>query len=306
MVYGNTTAYVEAEVENYASLASYLLVDISAQKTFPTGHAINPVPVTEAMRIPEVEEVLDAHRFAHRLLERADSLIPLLALDEANEVARQIVEGGKKFKLSVIEGFRDAGIDTRDPFEMLLAIRRVGARRLEVLFGPGKQDKPVVSSSMFQDLQDRADHYLNVIEESSRLAIHNAGLIACVGSTDVHEYGKILLEEVFERLNVQHVDAGVTVDPDVLVGIAIDNDASFIALSTYNGIALDYLERLQREMSLRSLDIPVFLGGKLNQIPDASLDSLPVDVTDEISKRGAIACHRLDEMLESLALLTRD
>ena len=59
-------------------------------------------------------------------------------------------------------------------------------------------------------------------------------------------------------------------------------------------------------MSLRSLDIPVFLGGKLNQIPDASLDSLPVDVTDEISKRGAIACHRLDEMLESLALLTRD
>ena len=306
MVYGNTTAYVEAEVENYASLAGYLLVDISAQKTRPTGHAINPVPVTEAMRIPEIEEVLDAHRFAHRLLERADSLMPLLQLDEADETGLRIVEGGKKFERAVMEGFRDAGIDTRSPFEMLLAIRRVGARRLEALFGPGKPEAPVVPSSTIRDLQQSAERYLAVVDESGREAIRNAGLVACVATTDVHEYGKILLEEVLERLNVRRVDAGVSVDPDVLVGMALDNDASFIALSTYNGIALDYLERLQREMSARSLDVPVFVGGKLNQIPAGSPDSLPVDVSDELSKRGAIACRRLDDLVEHLAALTRD
>ncbi|OQY84794.1 MAG: hypothetical protein B6D41_15105, partial [Chloroflexi bacterium UTCFX4] len=49
MVYGNTTIYLEGEAENYANLASYLLVDILAQKILPTGHAINPIPVTEAL-----------------------------------------------------------------------------------------------------------------------------------------------------------------------------------------------------------------------------------------------------------------
>ena len=59
-------------------------------------------------------------------------------------------------------------------------------------------------------------------------------------------------------------------------------------------------------MSARSLDVPVFVGGKLNQIPAGSPDSLPVDVSDELSKRGAIACRRLDDMVERLAALTRD
>jgi hypothetical protein len=67
MVYGNTTVFVEEEVENYANLASYLLVDIVAQNLQPTGHAINPVPVSEALHIPEIDEVIDAHLFANRL-----------------------------------------------------------------------------------------------------------------------------------------------------------------------------------------------------------------------------------------------
>ncbi|MFX0211392.1 MAG: hypothetical protein ACFFDT_35770, partial [Candidatus Hodarchaeota archaeon] len=72
MIYGNTTIFVENEIENYANLASYLLVDIIAQCRSPTGHGLNPVPVTEAMRIPEIEEVINAHLFANRLILRAD------------------------------------------------------------------------------------------------------------------------------------------------------------------------------------------------------------------------------------------
>ena len=71
MIYGNTTSYRGEEAQNYASLSSYLLTDILGQMTKPTGHAINPVPVTENERIPDIDEVVAAQLFAGRLIEQA-------------------------------------------------------------------------------------------------------------------------------------------------------------------------------------------------------------------------------------------
>ena len=47
--------------------------------------------------------------------------------------------------------------------------------------------------------------------------------------------------------------------------------------------------------------LPVFAGGRLNQIPRDSNTSLPVDVTPELRARGAIPCARVEEMLIVLA-----
>ena len=71
MIYGNTVSYRGGNAANYASLAGYLLVDILAQRTIPSGHAINPVPVSENRRIPDVDEIIDAQLCAGRLLEVA-------------------------------------------------------------------------------------------------------------------------------------------------------------------------------------------------------------------------------------------
>jgi hypothetical protein len=71
----------------------------------------------------------------------------------------------------------------------------------------------------------------------------------------------------------------------------------FIAVSTYCGIALSYFANLKEEMAQRGLEIPVFIGGKLNQIPDESDDSLPVDVRSDLEASGAIACSTIEEML---------
>ena len=62
MVYGNTVIYGENEIENWANLASYFLVDILGQQERPSGHGLNPVPVSEATRIPDVDEVVRASR----------------------------------------------------------------------------------------------------------------------------------------------------------------------------------------------------------------------------------------------------
>ena len=101
------------------------------------------------------------------------------------------------------------------------------------------------------------------------------------------------------------MDAGVSIDPDVLAETARGKKVDFIALSTYNGVALDYLKRLQNEMSRHKPNIPVFIGGKLNQVPEDSKDSLPVDVSHELRAAGAIVCYEVKDMLKHLAQMTR-
>jgi methylmalonyl-CoA mutase cobalamin-binding subunit len=307
MVYGNTTIYVEDEVENYANLASYLLVDILAQRLKPTGHAINPVPVSEALHIPEIDEVVNAHLVANRLIQRSAGYEALLALPQADAIADRMVEGGRRFQLSVLRGLTEAGIDTANPLELLLAIRRIGARRLEELFGPGKADgrqihgrAPVVQSTTVAELTARSEEIVARLSSVEREAIQSAELAACVACTDVHEYGKLLLEAVLRRLGVEVVDAGVSVDPGEVARRAAGSGANLIAISTYSGVALGYLRSLQAETARLGLELPVFAGGKLTQVPDDDPLSLPVDVSAELEEIGAIPCRSIEQMLRAL------
>ena len=77
-------------------------------------------------------------------------------------------------------------------------------------------------------------------------------------------------------------------------------DPNLLALLSAVGIALGYLESLRQEMAGLGLDVPIFIGGKLHQVPDDSPSSLPVDVTDQLQALGAFVCHRVEDMLEKL------
>jgi len=313
MVYGNTTIFVASEVENFANLASYLLVDIVAQRTHPTGHGLNPVPVTEAMRIPEIDEIVDAHLFANRLIQRAEGFEALLDLEAADRIADRLVEAGQRFKERVLSSLAEAGIDIANPFELLLAIRRIGAKRLEELFGPGEPREdalrkrvPVVRATTVAALETQGEGLVAFLDWPDQEAMRRASFTACVTCTDVHEYGKILIEAVLGRLGVEVVDAGVSADPDAVARRARAAGADLIAVSTYNGVALDYLQALRQEMARVGLEAPIFIGGKLNQIPEDSPLSLPVDVTDQLRALGAIICHRVEDMLEELLEMAQE
>ena len=204
-------------------------------------------------------------------------------------------------------GFAEVGIDTENPLELLLAIRRSGARRLERWFGPGEEDttaisgrRPFVSGENMAGLADAGDACLAALDPVVAGAIREHGFVACVATSDVHEYSKVMVERILGGLDVEVVDGGVSVDPDRLAAAARDCGADFIALSTYAGIALSYLTDLRQEMARIGLDIPVFVGGRLNQIPVGSNTSLPVDVRAELAEAGAHVCRDVPEMLDRL------
>jgi methylmalonyl-CoA mutase cobalamin-binding subunit len=307
MIYGNTTSYEGEWVANYGTLASYFLVDVFAQRTRPTGHAINPVPISEAERIPEIDEIVDAHLCANRLIERADGFMPLMDAGPAEGLSETIVAGARRFKENVLDGLSVAGIDVADPLEVLLGLRRIGAKRIEALFGAGEAEpgrgrrRPLVKATTVAEVEEGAEACVAALDASQREAIRGAGLRACVASTDVHEYGKVMVESVLDGLAVELVDAGLTTAPDKLVARARAGGADFIAVSTYNGVALSYLEALRAEMARQGLDVPVFIGGKLNQVPEASNTSLPVDVSADLARAGAVVCRGMDDMIGRLA-----
>ena len=313
MVYGNTTIFVTGQVENYANLASYLLVDLVAQRMRPTGHALNPVPVTEALRIPEIDEIVDAHLFANRMALRSGGFEALFDLERAEEMADRLVEGGRRFKKRVLEGLAEAGIDTGDPLELLLSLRRIGAKRLEELWGPGvPQDGvprgrvPLVRATTVAALESQGTDVVAVLDPAQREVIEHARLTACVTCTDVHEYGKILVEAVLGHLGVAVVDAGVSADPEMVAERASGAEADLVAVSTYSGIALKYVTELRKAMDRVGCDVPIFVGGKLNEVPDGSSSSMPEDVTRELDELGAVVCLRVEDMLGRLVEMARE
>jgi methylmalonyl-CoA mutase cobalamin-binding subunit len=313
MVYGNTTAYREKvpEAFNYARLGRYLGLDIAAQRLLPSGHAVNPVPVTEAERIPDVDEVIDAQLFALSLIDAdAETEAAELALDlaAADALADRLVAGGTAFRDAVLAGLAGAGLRTDDPLELLLALRRVGPKRLEELYGPGVPDpaaprgrQPTVVAPPVKELARLAARTVGGLSAAERTRLAAAGLSVCVAATDVHEYGKLLVETALGEAGVRPLDGGVHAEPERLVAQAKEAGASAIAISTYNGIALDYLRAVRRAADDAGLRVPLFVGGKLNQVPAESNSGLPVDVRSELRAAGAVPLDDVESLLRALA-----
>lgn len=307
MVYGNTTSYLGNEAENFASLAAYLSTDIVAQILTPSGHAINPVPVTENQRIPDIDEIIDAQLFAGRLVNHGVGLSDITDLSVVKKEAEVIVDGGRTFFDNTLEGLRGSGIDISDPFQMLLALRRLGGKRLEELFGAGDVEpdswhgrKALIPSSIVEEADNAVQSHLSLVSDEVRKSLSTGELEILIATTDVHEHGKLLIERMFRELSVGALDGGVSVAPSSLADKAAFVNPDAIALSTYNGIALTFIQELMDELQKRELEIPVFIGGRLNQLPSGSNTSLPVDVADELEICGAIVCRNAKDVIPAL------
>ncbi len=301
MIFGNTVSYRSDAAANYASLSSYLLADILALGRHPSGQAINPVPVTENVRIPDTDEILDAQLFASRLTEHAGGYAGLVDWASVDALADRLCQGGAAFKARALSGLAERGVDIDDPAALMLAIRRLGAKRMEDLFGAGSEDRarraPLVPADWAQELDEMAAVW---VTDQDGLADEVRGLRIALGTTDVHEHGAYLVREVLERLGVQVVDAGVSVDADDLVDAALSAGADIIAISTYNGVGLAFTRAVLADLERREVRLPVIIGGKLNAVPDQSNTDLPVDVSDDIRRLGAVPCADLDAMLPVL------
>lgn len=306
MIFGNTVAYRGEAAANYASLANYLLTDMVALGRHPSGHAVNPVPVTENLRIPDADEIRDAQLFASRLAAHAPGHAAVTDFERIDAVADRLLAAGRRFADRVLAGLAERGVATDDPAALMLAIRRLGAKRMEALWGAGavetENGRPLVPACWAEELDRMASDWAR---QQTDLPPGVAGCRIVLGTTDVHEHGAYLVRSALGRIGVEVIEAGVAIDAETLVATALEHGADAIAISSYNGVALRYARAVMSLLAERGAALPVLVGGKLNEIPEDSNSGLPVDVTAKIRAAGAIPCGSLDDLLRDCPLFRR-
>lgn len=299
----NTTAQTRQIDNNYCVVAvdDYYLA--LAMMHSNSGAALLSIPVTEAVRIPTWQEVVQVRTIAERSIQYARDTYHTINWDFYETITARLIENGRVFYDNLMNGFVELGVDVEDPLQLLLTARRIGGLEIENRWGAGdlpKTDretyKPILPTDTYKDFERHRLCVREFFDGFDRDVDKSQTVI--VGSTDIHEYAMFLLVDALETIGVRTVLAGTNVDPDEFADLALETNASAILASTHNGMALTYSKHLKRELEKRDLSIPVAMGGTLNQ--DIEGNPTPVDVTDDLKELGVFVCERIEDLVKIL------
>ncbi len=302
MIYGNTLDYTTDCDSNIAVLSSYLTADIAGQLHQPTGHAVVPIPVTEASRIPSPAEVVQAHIISHAVEAKARDMVPLINWEYIELQKERNVVAGRVFFERVMNALDDSGIDITNPGEVFLAIKRIGAAKMEEYFGAGQKDSyalrgriPVTSTCVIKEIQQKQAAVKKKIQVQGNMLDKVKVVVA---ATDVHEFAKEIVVALLREAGATVYDLGSSVAPREIAAAVVETDSRIIAVSTYNGIALTFTRELLAALKESDLDTPILMGGLLNENQEGS--SLAVDVSEKLSEMGITCCPGADMVITEI------
>lgn len=302
MINGNTIDCTSDFYHNYATLSSYLIADTAGQLLFPTGHAVAPVPITEAVRIPSPQEIVEVHCIANAITAKAEHYAEYLNLDKMKAQRDQLLAGGKVFFERILNGLDDMKIDIKNPCELFMALKGLGAARLEELFGAGQEKPeamrghiPVHPTDIVWTITNRRDEICKRLGPMDTELQHVPAVVAC---TDVHEFGKEIVKSVLTKAGMDVFDLGANVLPSEIADTVIETDSRFVLVSTFNGIALTYAKQLLKVLKQRNLHPVVIMGGLLNE--NLNGEELPVPVEHQLTELGIICSKDAGDLVQCI------
>ena len=281
MIYGDTISFTQDFDHNRAVVAEYMMWDIATQLHAPSGHAVLPLPVTEAIRIPSAEEIVEAQLFGRELEQAARRLYPHLDFSAAQAFADRIYRDGRIIFNNALAGLKQCGVDLQNPLQMLYVLKEMGPQIFETLFlGEMETDDP---TDMYLLSQRVVDQYRHVFE-CPELQAKVKGKRLLLASTDVHEHAIGALAQLLSEAGAEVTNLGAEQSPDQIGRCLAENLVDAVLLSTHNGMALEYAQQLKLVMRDGQIDLPVIMGGVLNQKVDDQ--PLPVPVMEELKQLG--------------------
>jgi len=283
MIYGDTISFGPDFENNRAVTAEYLMWDILIQLHAPSGHAVLPLPVTEAIRIPSADEIIEAQLFGRQVEASARRLYPHVDFSAAEAFAATVCRQGRQIYGNALAGLSDMGVDIGNPLQMLFVLKKMGVQRFEQLFSTDLDVAQSPVTDMYSMAQDVVDAHRSVFsEESFRARIKGKSFM--VASSDVHEHAAGALAQLLSEAGASVVYLGAEQNPDDLIAALQANPVDALLLSTHNGMALEYARQLKQLLETASLTLPVIMGGVLNQ--KTAGHSLPLPVIDELKALG--------------------
>jgi methylmalonyl-CoA mutase cobalamin-binding domain/chain len=304
-VQGDTIGNTSDFDSNMAVVSSDVLFMKMVDRRYKLGGAPIAVPVTETERIPSWEEVATVQTIGRRLEEYVPLVDPVVDWAQIEAMRDRLVAGGRAFFAAAIEGLGGAGIDVRDPAQLLLVLKRLGSNRCEELFGAGEPDeefprgrRPVLQTDLVKNTMVERERLLaELAGRGQEQAVR--GMKVLVTSTDVHEFAEFLLASALGAIGTEVIDFGINRDPEDIVKAVIETDADAVVVTTHNGVARSFGQRLVRELAVADArEVPVFMGGVLNEDVDGS--EIPIDVSADLNASGIETPGTIDRLLDAL------
>ena len=301
MIYGDTISFGREFEKNRALTAEYLLWDILVQLHAPSGHAVLPLPVTEAIRIPSTDEIIEAQLFGRQLEASARRLYPHVDFSAAEEFSATVCREGRVIFADALSGLSDLGADIRNPLQLLYLLKQLGAQGFESLFASDTKNLQSPPTDMFALSQEViAEHRPMFSDTAFRARVRGMRLL--VASSDVHEHAAGALAQLLDEAGAEVIYLGAEQDPQDLLAALRQQSIDALLLSTHNGMALEYANQLKQLLDTESIVLPIILGGVLNQKVDDQ--ALPVSVIDELRALGMHPAIGLPALARLLPLHT--
>ena len=310
MFYGDTISFTRDFSWNRGVVAETLLWDILTQMECPTGHAVLSIPVTEAVRVPNAEEILEAQIFARNMEGVARRVHPSFDFSAPRAFAKKVVSAGRTVFNNALDGLSDAGVDLKDPVQMLFVLKSLGPKLFEETFGAGTPNPlslrgrdAVVPNDVFEHSLRSVDKFRDSFASpDARSSLEGRRIV--LASTDVHEHALFVIERLLEMSGVSVVNVGPERNPDEIAHAVGAENADAVLVSTHNGMALDYANAMLEEMEERNLSVPVFMGGVLNQKVEEN--EMPIDVEESLQGLGIRTCSNPMDLLENLVVMWKN
>ncbi|MDH3763233.1 MAG: cobalamin-dependent protein [Gammaproteobacteria bacterium] len=290
MIYGDTISFGQAFEQNRALTAEYLLWDILIQLHAPSGHAVLPLPVTEAIRIPSADEIIEAQLFGRRVEASARRLYPHVDFSAAQAFADNICRQGSDIYRQALDGLRDIGVDIANPLQMLFVLKKMGPQRFEQLFAAGLDPCESIETDIYAMAQDVVAAHRPMFADAG-LRKRVAGKCFVIASSDVHQHAAGALAQLLGETDARVIYLGAEQNPADLVAALARQPADAILLSTHNGMALEYAQQLKKLLQEADISLPVIIGGVLNQKTEGQ--PLPVPVVEELKALGMVPATAL-------------
>jgi methylmalonyl-CoA mutase cobalamin-binding domain/chain len=292
MIYGDTVSYGPDRERNLAVLERSVTIDIATQLHRPTGHAINPVPLTEAERIPDAAEVLEVHLIARELERDVRAGAPVVDWAWVERRAAEAAEYALAFRDAAL-----ALVGEADPKRLLLALRRIAPAELEARL---QLDAP----RELRALETWKHGVVATVAGRAGSALPRLdGMRVVLATLEVHDVVRDALATALPAAGADVIVLPSSVSAAQVAQTAADEDADAVLVGTYNGGALTLGRELAGALDAVGCDAEVVFGGVLNE--DAG-GPLPVDARQELGELGIRCVGEIEQLGPILAGLLRN
>lgn len=300
---GSTNEQWDHDLEaNYGLGASEMLIQAVINLKYNMPVVINPVSITEAQRVPTLNELFNIVKCGIGAERKAKEWLSIIDFSKFEDLRDLLIEQGTIFYNNVMEGFKEAGVNVEDPLEMVMVLRHFDPAKFERVFHPSMERYgyfvPYVPTVLGRETVEKEKEIVAELKEKGYENAVKGKKIICA-SADGHSYGLQLIDTVWREMNADVVNAGTNMEAAFVLDLADEEDADVIIVSVHCGQSLDYAKLVSEISQKRNKKYNVVMGGMLNAMLPGYTE--PVDVADLINEIGVFATNDFEKQINYIA-----